>query len=123
MLRLPQEVRFRFRFIRHGTLQRTKANTAVDPIFYLHHTYLDKLFADWQQGKPNRTKFVGGPNRPADGIRNAQPLPDSAFITANGDNGTQTTAEHVLWMANIMPNVTIADVMNITSDTICVEYV
>lgn len=64
---------------------------------------------------------MGGPNVQA-GVQDSHPLPDTAFIVDNGDNGTWTTADHVLWMAGIMENVTISDVMDITGDVICAEY-
>lgn len=66
---------------------------------------------------------VGGPNVQPGRRKDSQPLPDSAFTTDNGDNGTETTAGHILWMAGIMENVTIADVMDITGNVICAEYV
>lgn len=47
----------------------------------------------------------------------------TAFGRDNGDNGTETTAGHILWMAGIMRDVTIADVWDVTDNTICVEYV
>lgn len=100
-----------------------RADTCADPLFYLHHTYLDKLFWDWQQGSAERQKAVGGPNaRP--GFNESHPLPDSAFTTHNGDdNGTSTTAGHVLWMAGIMRNVTIEEVMDLSGDVTCATYV
>lgn len=34
-----------------------------DPLFYLHHTWLDKMWADWQQkGLPGRLTEIGGEN-------------------------------------------------------------
>lgn len=33
-----------------------------------------------------------------------------------------TTLNHTLWMADIMPNVTIAEVMDLGGDLICSEY-
>lgn len=36
-----------------------------DPIFYLHHTWLDRMWAKWQAQNPQvRLKEVGGNNRP-----------------------------------------------------------
>ena len=35
-----------------------------DPIFYLHHTWLDKLWWDWQsQNLTSRVKEIGGTNK------------------------------------------------------------
>ena len=33
-----------------------------DPIFYLHHTWLDKLWWDWQKEDKKRLSEIGGPN-------------------------------------------------------------
>lgn len=34
-----------------------------DPLFYLHHTWLDKLWADWQaRDKSKRLTEIGGNN-------------------------------------------------------------
>lgn len=34
-----------------------------DPLFYLHHTWLDKVWADWQaRNKTQRIKEIGGTN-------------------------------------------------------------
>ncbi|CAN8103806.1 unnamed protein product [Discula destructiva] len=108
----------------HNGIGGVMADVAIapgDPIFYLHHAYLDKLFWEWQQAAERGLEAVGGPNRQV-GVQNSQPMPDSAFTTNNGDNGTSTTAGHVLWMAGIMENVTISDVMDLTGDVICAEY-
>lgn len=94
----------------------------IDPLFYLHHAYLDKLYWAWQQRDPEENlAAIGGPNTMA-GVKNVQPQPDGAFTTGNGDDGAWTTAEHVLWMGEIMANVTISDVMDITDDVVCAEY-
>lgn len=33
---------------------------AVDPVFYLHHTWLDKKWWDWQKENPERIYDIGG---------------------------------------------------------------
>lgn len=34
-----------------------------DPLFYLHHTWLDKVWWDWQaKDRLNRVKEIGGTN-------------------------------------------------------------
>jgi tyrosinase len=39
---------------------------SVDPLFYLHHANLDRVWWEWQKMKPEkRMKEVGGPLRPA----------------------------------------------------------
>lgn len=102
--------------------QRGHTNRKADPIFWLHHAYLDKLFDDWQQGGEGRQRAVSGPNIQP-GSNDSQLLPEAAFTNYNGDNGPETTAKHVLWMAGILPNVTISDVMDLSDDVICAEYI
>jgi len=40
----------------------------------------------------------------------------------DGGGGDVTTLNHNLWVAEILPNVTIAEVMDIHGDIICAEY-
>ena len=37
-----------------------------EPIFYLHHTYIDSLWQAWQSADPTRSRFreIGGPQKP-----------------------------------------------------------
>ncbi|KAJ9080268.1 hypothetical protein DSO57_1026792 [Entomophthora muscae] len=41
----------------HGDL--TKAFSPNDPLFYLHHTFIDMLWAKWQHMHPDATQFEG----------------------------------------------------------------
>lgn len=96
-----------------------------DPIFYLHHTYLDKLYWEWQQEHPDALTALtwsGGRTAKSD-ANGSPPLRKSALIMDDGDNGTATMASQVLWMAGMVPNVTISEVLDITGDVICAEYV
>ena len=54
---------------------------------------------------------------------NGWPTPGPEFSAYSGDNGGETTLGHVLWMAGLLPNVTIADVLDLHGETICAEYV
>ncbi|KAK4151976.1 hypothetical protein C8A00DRAFT_35346 [Chaetomidium leptoderma] len=97
-----------------------------DPLFYLHHTWLDKLFWDWQAGdRPTRTTSIGGSNIAPDEILGFPTRPSDVPkpTGADGDPGTITTLGHVLNMYGNMPNKTVADVMDIQGDYLCYEYV
>ncbi|KAI1873463.1 hypothetical protein JX265_005085 [Neoarthrinium moseri] len=119
-----------------------------DPVFYLHHSWLDKLFWDWQKlDLPARLADIGGPNIPAsrgtqpggpDGpngtaVRSGTGVPEnpsgviggtgSEFVDYFGDNGTVTTLNHRIYMAEIYPNVTIGDLMDLNGAVICSEYI
>lgn len=54
--------------------------------------------------------------------RSASPTPPSS-TNYYGDNGNITTPQHVLWMDEIIVNVTISDIMDLNGDTNCAEYV
>lgn len=120
-----------------------------DPIFYLHHTWLDRLFWQWQSldlparltemgggniqtgfgfGPPPTSGEEGGPPvvlptgwfPPFDSMR---PLPGSPPQVPVGDPGNTTTLSHVLNMFGVIPNATIADVMDIGGPLLCFEYI
>ncbi|KAK0623697.1 hypothetical protein B0T14DRAFT_536537 [Immersiella caudata] len=97
-----------------------------DPIFYLHHTWLDKVFWDWQaRDRANRTGGITGTNIMPDNRRGFPPRPASIPkpTGADGDPGTVTTLGHVLNMYGNSPNKTIADVMDIQGEFLCYQYV
>ncbi|CZT16310.1 uncharacterized protein RCC_02152 [Ramularia collo-cygni] len=96
-----------------------------DPIFFLHHTNLDRLFWAWQQRNATRLQDVSGANTPSEAFNrgNGWTPPGPEFTQYSGDNGPWTTLGHVLWVCGIMPNVTIAEVMDLHGPTVCAEYV
>ncbi|KAK2737146.1 hypothetical protein FQN55_001262 [Onygenales sp. PD_40] len=99
-----------------------------DPTFYLHHTFLDKVWWDWQaKDLPARFTEMGGNNvlDLSNGFPGMLPPTPPEFppATHDGDPGNTTTLGHVLNMYGNMENKTIADVMNIQGDFLCYEYV
>ncbi|KAI0133933.1 hypothetical protein BJ170DRAFT_690262 [Xylariales sp. AK1849] len=106
-----------------------------DPVFYLHHSWLDKLWWDWQNlDLPKRYTDMGGPNLPTNTIAGNVPgVPANPsgelggtgpeFTDYFGDNGNITTLNHRIYMAEIYPNVTIADLMHLNGSVICSEYI
>ncbi|SPO06431.1 uncharacterized protein DNG_09121 [Cephalotrichum gorgonifer] len=99
-----------------------------DPLFYLHHTWLDKIWWDWQA--LDRTERVseagmGGANVGPDFLPGFPPRPSHIPkpTGADGDPGTETTFGHVLNMYGNSPNVTIGMVMDIQGDHLCYEYI
>ena len=107
-----------------------------DPLFYLHHTYVDKVFWDWQaRNLPARFWDMAGPNLNEaclDQRRNGRwnenpPCPDARMerVAREGDRGGDwTTLEHRLFLFGFLPNITIRDVMDIQGGTpLCYEYV
>jgi tyrosinase len=96
-----------------------------DPIFFLHHAYLDRLWWQWQQAdEANRLTAIGGVNVPPQSILDLVGLqgPDPSVVDYNGDEGDTTTLRHVLWLHGIVPNVTVADVLDLGGEVICATY-
>lgn len=114
-----------------------------DPIFYLHHTWLDKLFWEWQAlDLPARLSDIGGPNLPNFVFPPPDPgslplfipgpdmfpppellIPPPGSPLPQGDPGNVTTLNHILAMFGVVPDATIGDVMDIGSPLLCYEYV
>lgn len=98
-----------------------------DPLFYLHHTWLDKIWADWQnQNRSYRLTEMGGVNvMPKSSEQFFIPRPSNIPrpTGADGDPSTTTTLKHVLNMYGNGPNRTIADVMDTSGDVLCYVYV
>ncbi|KAK9773957.1 putative Tyrosinase copper-binding domain-containing protein [Seiridium cardinale] len=108
-----------------GTLEDQAASPG-EPLFFLHHANLDRLWWRWQQGNlPSRLYEMSG--------RSIPPLtsltsygwlfPSNEIMDYDGDAYNTTTLNHVLWMANLAPNATISEVMDLGGDSICAEYI
>jgi len=115
-----------------------------DPLFWLHHTWLDKVFWDWQaRDLPARLTDMGYINiqGPVEDVGLPQPFPweptwsppfESLFplpsspreweIPVGDGGGNVTTLSHVLNMFGVIPNATIRDVMDIRGGLLCYEY-
>lgn len=98
-----------------------------DPVFYLHHAWLDRAWWKWQLlDKENRLYDIGS----ARNIPNHEMLyvlgssaPNMYLLDYCGDNGNVTTLNHVLYTYDLKANVTVEDVMDLNGETICAEYV
>jgi tyrosinase len=94
-----------------------------DPVFYLHHSYLDKLWWDWQNLETSRLLDMGGPNIPTNLDEEDPTYPGPEYTDYFGDGGGNvTTLYHTLFMAGLAQNVTIAEIMDIRSAVMCTEY-
>ncbi|KAK9784031.1 putative Tyrosinase copper-binding domain-containing protein [Seiridium cardinale] len=98
-----------------------------DPLFFLHHTYLDRVWWQWQeQNLTTRLTDMSGRNIPTQTYldQNSFDYPSTAVTDYFNDGGTNvTTLNHTLWMVGLIPNATIADVMDLGGDLICAEYI
>lgn len=122
-----------------------------DPLFYLHHTYLDYLWSKWQdkdsaarrkdisgtnksflEGGGGLPPFPGGPGGNCPGFPGGNvtalmeaigtPTAESIAAPVNGDPGNVTTLGHVLTLFGVMANVTVADVMDVQGGVLCYKY-
>ncbi|KAH8734384.1 amino acid transporter [Ilyonectria robusta] len=97
-----------------------------EPLFFLHHSNLDRLWWQWQQANlTTRLTEMGGRNVPLASYleQNGMESPSSSVLDYDGDEGNVTTLNHNLWMVGIMPNATIREVMDLGGDLVCAEYV
>lgn len=81
--------------------------TSLDPLFYLHHAFVDRLWWNWQSKDPsNRLYQLGGPSSqgPCEG------------------ECEETTLDYIMTTYEIRPNVTVKDVMDIQGGYLCYNY-
>ncbi|KAK3390616.1 amino acid transporter [Podospora didyma] len=153
----------------HWGVGGTMSNTLLspgDPIFFLHHGWLDRLWWEWQsKDLATRLTEVDGPNiiptnatgpppgqrrrRGMDWLRRRGGPPDDSTCPGtplgggpgaglahgggtknkaitdyfNDGGGILTTLNHTLWSAGIIPNATIAEVMDLHGPLVCADYV
>ncbi|ETS84408.1 hypothetical protein PFICI_02433 [Pestalotiopsis fici W106-1] len=90
-----------------GGLMKDPIDSCNDPMFFLHHAYLDKLWWEWQLADyPKRLYDMGGNNTAPDSILAVADLsqPGSDILDYNSDPGSTTTLNHTLWINWIVPN-------------------
>ncbi|KAF2127046.1 Di-copper centre-containing protein [Dothidotthia symphoricarpi CBS 119687] len=81
------------------------ANSPGDPLFFLHHGNLDRIFWTWQQEDLKiRLKQVGGPIFPFD------------------YSGKNVTLDFTVNMGKLAGNVTLEDLLNTQGKTLCYMY-
>lgn len=108
-----------------GTLADQAASPG-DPVFFLHHANLDRLWWEWQQlDSPARLEEMSGQSIPtlANLIADKWLFPSDAEIDGMNDAFNVTTLAHNLWMASVLPNATVADLMDLNNGLSCAEYV
>ncbi|KAI5850689.1 hypothetical protein BZA05DRAFT_338477 [Tricharina praecox] len=98
-------------FAGHNSIGGEMANpisSPGDPLFYLHHAWLDKLWWNWQaRDLPARLVDIAGYTSLAQ--------PATGWVNA--------TLDDALNMFGIVPNATVREVMDIGGDLLCAEYV
>ncbi|KAI1347292.1 Di-copper centre-containing protein [Xylaria sp. FL0043] len=113
----------------HGGVNGLMINVKLspgDPVFWLHHGYIDKLWWDWESLKlPARlTEDVIYANPSKIGGNNTfRGKNDPAYVNYFNDGGSITTLNHTLSSHGLVPNATIGDVMDLGGDYVCAEFV
>ncbi|PYI12693.1 Di-copper centre-containing protein [Aspergillus sclerotiicarbonarius CBS 121057] len=82
-----------------GGLMRDPIDSCNDPLFFMHHAYLDKLWWEWQMvDLPHRLYDMGGNNTAPQYILDEAGLsqPGADILNYDGDPGTTTTLNHTL---------------------------
>ncbi|KAF9478985.1 Di-copper centre-containing protein [Pholiota conissans] len=75
-----------------------------DPLFYLHHSNLDRMWWNWQQMKPERLYEITGRSATVPPFKNV-------------------TLDYPLIMSTLGPSAVIGDVMDIHSEPNCYTYI
>jgi len=83
-----------------------------DPLFFLLHTQLDRVWAAWQaHDRRNRNAIAGGVDQDLNNF-DAHPL----------GTGTPVTEDTILYMAGIGPDAKVDDVFSTTGGYLCYGY-
>ncbi|GAQ46949.1 hypothetical protein AtubIFM55763_009071 [Aspergillus tubingensis] len=97
-----------------------------DPLIFMHHAYLDKLWWEWQMANyPHRLYDKGGNNTAPQYILDQAGLsqPGANILDSDGGAGSTTTLNHTLWMNTVVANTTVGEVMHLNGSVVCAEYV
>jgi len=74
----------------------------VDPVFFLHHAQLDRLWWKWQVMHPEKRLDYGG--------------------LASHKSKERGSVDDVLLMGGIAPNIAVAQVLDTQGDVLCYQY-
>jgi tyrosinase len=83
-----------------GSVMSNVAASPEDPVFYLHHGFVDFAYKVWQNGGSTRTREVGGSNL----------------------NGGTVNPADVLTSYGLRPDATVAQVLDTEGDYLCYVY-
>lgn len=87
----------------------------LEPLFYLHHTNLDRIWWKWQSANPQERLYeISGPIRP--------------WVDVLGPNYTDlpygnVTLDFEIQLGRLGGVITVGDVMHTKGDFLCYEYV
>ncbi|KAF3015571.1 hypothetical protein E8E14_007081 [Neopestalotiopsis sp. 37M] len=110
----------------HSSAHAGTGGTAIRFFIYTIQIWIDWKWWLWQEANLTaRLTDMGGSNVPTAtfNAQNSWDAPGANFTDYSGDPANVTTLSHVLSMYEMIPNVTIADIMDIGGDVVCAEYV
>lgn len=82
----------------------TETDDVTDPIFFLHHTQIDRLWTLWQQENPDiRNMEFGGPR-------------------TQGADTPGATLQDVMPYLGITPDIKVEEVMKTQTSLLCYAY-
>lgn len=82
------------------------ADRPLDPVFFLHHTQLDRLWWMWQRAEPQN---IGKRRR--------------EYLGRAAHNSTQhASLTDVIPMGGLAPNINVFDIMETNSGLLCYRY-
>jgi len=79
----------------------------ADPVFYLHHTQVDRLWWMWQQQEPGRMAEFEGP---------------SENVRIHKNKTYTASAEDMISLGSLAPRVRVAELMSTESSLLCYGY-
>ena len=86
--------------------QNNAISSPGDPLFYLHHTFLDRVWWQWQE-KTDRVYDIAGYTTGSE--------PEGGWVLA--------TLDDELDMGGVIPNQRIWEIMDIRGGVLCYEYI
>jgi tyrosinase len=86
-----------------GAVMAEVSSSVGDPIFFMHHTFVDHTFRIWQNANPSRTQTISGC---ADAANPCTPISLSTTLSSNG----------------LQPDMTVSDVLNTLGGAMCYRY-
>lgn len=87
-----------------GPVMAEVSASPSDPTFFMHHSFVDHMWNQWQRSDPSHLMAVGGCAAPG------------------GDNCTPMTLDTVLSSMGLKPDVTVRDMMDIQGQPLCYSY-
>ncbi|KAI1815113.1 Di-copper centre-containing protein [Poronia punctata] len=86
-----------------GAVMAEVSSSVGDPIFFMHHTFVDHTFRIWQNGSPERHKTISG-------------------CADKKSPCTQITLDTKLSSNGLMPDITVGDALTTLSGSLCYRY-